>query len=182
MSLETYSIPVVLLLDPACVKFKGGEAASSPPSHLYSISLSYTFPQLPRYVLLLIWRLWHFNFHLTRPVYIIFIIQANLLTTTPSTTVSFPQPLEAGHPDEWLLPEGVYRLCKFCSSELEVVDVLFRFILVATFSFFFPLAFFFSLYHLPLYLLLVYPLIRNQRKHKYIKLQFIKTRRVILHT
>jgi len=50
--------------------------------YLSSISFSCALSQLPRYVLLLIWRLWHFNFHLTRLAYIIFIIQANLLAAT----------------------------------------------------------------------------------------------------
>jgi len=68
----------------ACTKLKGrNEFPFLPP-----ISFSYALSQLPCYVLLLIWWLWHFNFHLTRLAYIIFIIQANLLVATRLLTVS----------------------------------------------------------------------------------------------
>lgn len=92
----------------ACTKLKGGDG--SPFLRPSPISFSYALSQLPRYVLLLIWRLWHFNFHLTRPAYIIFIIQANLLAATRRPpTVSFPRPLQVDRVTLAPQMSGFYR-------------------------------------------------------------------------
>lgn len=84
-------------------------------------------PLLPRCVLLLIWLPWHFNFHLTRPAYIILIIQANLLAATCPPRFLSPRPLEADRvilaPQMSGFRRGVYGLCKSLRG-LKVVDVL----------------------------------------------------------
>lgn len=105
-SLETRSIPTLLPAHTSPVlSLKGDPPSSDSPP----ISFSYALTRLPRYVLLLIWRLWHFNFHLTRPAYIIFIIQASLLAATHPPTVSLPRPLQTDRVTLAPQMSGFYR-------------------------------------------------------------------------
>lgn len=77
VSLGAHSIPTLLPAQTWSESLK-----EQPPVFLHLCHALSLILLLPRCVLLLIWLPWHFNFHLTRPAYIMLIIQANLLAAT----------------------------------------------------------------------------------------------------